>query len=250
MKEAQKKLDEAKRQGAVEKQDQAIRELEQAKAELERILRQLREEETQRMLALLEARFRKMLAMQREVYEGTVRLDKIPAAERTHDQEIESNRMSRKEAEIVLEADKALTLLHEDGTAVAFPEAVEQIRSDMEQVVEFLAAANVGGVTQSVEKDILAALEEMIAALQKAIKDHEDQKSQPSQSGQSRDPPLVDQLSEIKMVRALQMRVNVRTERYGKLKESPEVREVLAKLSRQEARVNKITRDLSMGKNR
>ena len=202
------------------------------------------------MLALLEARFRKMLAMQREVNEGTVRLDKIPAAERTHDQEIESNRLSRKEAEIVLEADKALTLLHEDGTAVAFPEAVEQIRSDMEQVVQFLAAANVGSVTQSVEKDILTALEEMIAALQKAIKDHEDQKPQPGQPGQAGDPPLVDKLSEIKMIRALQMRVNVRTERYGKLKESPEVRDVLTKLSRQEARVNKITRDLSMGKNR
>ena len=51
------------------------------------------------------------------------------------------------------------------------------------------------------------------------------------------------------MIRALQMRVNVRTERYGKLEET-EVREVLTKLSQQEARVNKITRDLSLGKNR
>ncbi len=167
MKEAQKKLDEAKREGTVKKQDEAIHELEQAKADLERILRQLREEETLRMLTMLEARFRKMLAMQREVYEGTVRLDKIPEADRTHDQEIESNRLSRKEAEIVLEADKALALLHEDGTAVAFPEAVEQIRGMMEEVVQFLAAANVGSLTQSVEKDILAGLEEMIAALQK-----------------------------------------------------------------------------------
>jgi hypothetical protein len=89
----------------------------------------------------------------------------------------------------------------------------------------------------------------MIAALQKAIKDQEENK-QSSQSGQSGDPPLVDQLAEIKMIRALQMRVNVRTQRYGQLKDSPEVREVLAKLSQQEARVNKITRDLSMGKNR
>ena len=72
MKEAEKKLEEAEREGAVEKQEEAIRELEQAKAELEEILRQLREEEIVRMLAMLEARFRKMLELQREVYDGTV----------------------------------------------------------------------------------------------------------------------------------------------------------------------------------
>ena len=77
MKEAQEKLDEAEREGAVEKQEEAIRELEQAKAELEEILRQLREEEIVRMLAMLEARFQKMLLMQREVHEGTLRLDAV-----------------------------------------------------------------------------------------------------------------------------------------------------------------------------
>ena len=54
-------LEEAKRKDAAEEQQEAIRELEQAKAELEKILRQLREEELERMLVMLEARFRKML---------------------------------------------------------------------------------------------------------------------------------------------------------------------------------------------
>ena len=79
MQEAQKKLDEAKRDDAVEKQAEASKELEQAKADLEEILRQLREEEMARTLAMLEARFRKMLDQQIEVYEGTKRLDKWPA---------------------------------------------------------------------------------------------------------------------------------------------------------------------------
>ena len=69
-----------------------------AKAELEKILRQLREEEIGRMLAMLEARFRQMLQLQEEVYEGTVRLDKVPSAERTHNHEIESSRLSGKES--------------------------------------------------------------------------------------------------------------------------------------------------------
>ena len=109
--------------------------MEQAKAQLEEILRQLREEEIERMLAMLEARFRKMLQMQEEVYEGTVRLDKVPAAERTHNHEIEASRLSGKESQIVVEIDKALLLLRDDGSAVAFPEAAEQMRDDMQQVV-------------------------------------------------------------------------------------------------------------------
>ena len=76
------------------------------------------------MLAMLEARFRKMLHMQREVYEGTVRLDNVPPPERTHNHEIESGRLSGKESEIIVEVDKAMMLLKEDGTAVALPEAV------------------------------------------------------------------------------------------------------------------------------
>ena len=95
----------------MEKQEEAIRELEQARSALEQILRQLREEEVQRMLVSLEARFAKMLQMQREVLEGTVRLDKIPQPERTHEHEIQAGRLSSKEAEIDLEAEKALTLL-------------------------------------------------------------------------------------------------------------------------------------------
>ena len=94
MREAEKKLKEAQRKDAVEKQEEAIRELEQAKADLEEILRQIREEEMERHAGMLEARFRKMLQMQREVYEGTVRLDKVPEPSRTHDHEIESGRLS------------------------------------------------------------------------------------------------------------------------------------------------------------
>ncbi len=89
MDEAKNKLEKAQHEGAAKDQEEAIKELEQARAELEQILRQLREEETERVLAMLEARFRKMLEMQRDVYDGTVRLDKIPPAERTHNHEIE-----------------------------------------------------------------------------------------------------------------------------------------------------------------
>jgi hypothetical protein len=256
MNEAKKKLDDARRQDAVDKQEDALRQLEQAKNELEQILRQLREEEIERILAVLEARFRKMLQMQEEVYDGTLRLDKIPEAERTHNQEIESSRLSSKESQIVVEVDKAALLLHEDGGAVAFPEAVEQMRDDMQQVVSRLAGAKVGKITQGIEEDIIAALKEMVAALKKAQKEQDDKKKKPSesQSGEPQDPPLIDMLAELRMIRALQMRVNTRTARYSKMvegeqAENPELVEAIRRLGERQERVHRVTRDLELGKN-
>ena len=256
MREAQEKLKEAKRDGALEKQEQALRELEQAKAELEKILRQLREEEIQRSLVALEARFAKMLQMQKVVYDETLRLDKTPAQERDHRHEVEAGRLSGKEAEIDIEAGKALLLLREDGTAVALPEAVSQMRQDIQQVVRRLSEAKVEKITQGIEEDIIKALEEIIAAIKKAIKEMEEQKNQGQmQQGDQQDPPLVDILAELKMIRALQMRVNSRTQRYSKLIEGEQAQnadlvEALHRLSEWQQRIYKITRDLELGKNR
>ncbi len=63
------------------------------------------------MLTLLEARFAKMLQMQRLVLEGTIKLDKVPPANRTNSHEVEAGRLSTQEAQIDLEADKAMALL-------------------------------------------------------------------------------------------------------------------------------------------
>ncbi|MEX2112754.1 MAG: hypothetical protein WD845_06180 [Pirellulales bacterium] len=255
MQQAQEKLKQAEREQADEKQAEALRELEQAKAELEEILRQLREEETARMLAVLEGRFRKMLDAQVQVYEGTVRVDQVPEKERDRDDEIEAGRLSRMEAAIVVEADKCLSLLREEGSAVAFPEAVVDMREDMQQVVERLAEASVGPLTQGIETDIITALEEMIAALKKAQKDNEE-KQQQGDPGQSQpgEPPLVDTLAELRMIRALQMRVNNRTQTYAKLIEAeqadtPELLEALKRLAEREQRIHAVTRDIVIGRN-
>lgn len=256
MREAEEKLKQAQRKGAVEKQEEAIRELEQARMALEEILRQLREEEIQRMLTTLEARIAKMLGMQREVLDGTVRLDKVPQAERTHEHEIQAGRLSSKEAEIDLEADKALMLLREDGTAMALPEALGQLRHDIRQVVERLSAAKVDKITQGIEEDIIAALDEMAQALKKALKDREKNKPRSSRRpGEPQEPPLVDALAELKMIRTLQVRINLRTERYSKLiqgeqAEKADLIEALKRLAEREERIFRITRDLHLGKNR
>lgn len=256
MRQAEQKLRQAQREGAQQDQQQALEELKQARANLERILRQLREEEIERVLASLEARFAKMLQMQRAVYDATVRLKEAMAGNANREHEIEAGRLSVREAEIGLEADRALNLLREEGTSVAFAESVEQIRADIRQVEERLKAAKVDDTTQSLEEDILAALEEMIQALQKEMKQREQRRGQPPPPGQPQDPPLVDVLAELKMIRALQMRVNTRTARYSKLlgereqADQPELIEALRRLAERQQRIYEITRDLELGRNR
>ncbi|MGH7194999.1 MAG: hypothetical protein ACREJM_15915, partial [Candidatus Saccharimonadales bacterium] len=258
MEQARQKLEKTKREGALADQDEARRKLEEAKARLEEILRQLREEEVERTLALLEARFRKMLQMENEVYEGTVRLDRVPADDRGRNDEIEAGRLSRKQRSVLDELRGAETLLREDGSSVAFPEAVEELREDMETVAGRLSQAKVDSLTQATEKDVIAALEEMIAAFQKAQKDQEEQQQRQDQqqAGEQQEPPLVDNLAELRMIRALQMRVNKRTQEYAKLvsgdegqADQAELLESLEKLSRREARIHRATRDIVLGKN-
>ena len=256
MEQAKKRLEKAQKEGALDEQEKALNDLQTAKAELEEILRQLREEEMRRLLAMLEARMQKVLAIQREIYEGTVRLDKVPVAERSHGHEIESGRLSNREAEIVAEVEKALSLLREEGSAVAMPEALQQVRDDMQQIVYRLAQGKTEVLTQAIETDVIKALEEIIDALKKAQKDIDNKKKPPgpSPNGQPQDPPLIETLSELKMIRALQMRVNRRTERYAKLvqgeqADKDDVFDALQRLAEQQKRVQKVTRDLEMGKN-
>jgi hypothetical protein len=257
MQQAQKQLEKAEREGAVEEQQKAVQELEQAKAELERVLRQLREEEMERTLTMLAARFKKMLESQIKVQEGTVRLDRVAESNRGHDDEIESARLSREETLIAHDAEKALLLLREEGSSVAFPETVSLMHEDMQQVATRLGDFKVGTLTQGLEQDIVEALEETIAALQQAINDLDKKKTPPGQSppaGEPNDPPLVEKLAELKMIRSLQMRINRRTQRYGELiegeqAEKPELMEALSRLSERQQRVFQATSDLSQGRN-
>jgi len=265
MREAERRLTEANRKSAVQEQEEARRQLELAKAELEEILRQMREEEVERVLAMLEGRFRKMLEMQLRVYDDTLRLNKIAAAKRSRQFTIQCGKLGQEESKIVLEVDKALALLKEEGSSVAFPEAVMQMRVDMQNVARRLSEEQVGRLTQGVEEDVIAALEEIVAALQKAQQDAEQRRNQPPppgepMSGDPEDQPLVDSIAELKMIRALQMRVNKRTQSYAEMLENvddpigqaddQELVQSLQDLAQRQRRIHEVTRDIVLGKNK
>lgn len=241
---------------ASDEQDKALNELAKAKEKLEEILRQLREEERELVLAALEARFRDMLARQLEVYNETVGLHAVPEKQRTDRHQSRSVELARKEETIALLAAKALTLLREEGSSIAFPEAVEQMRDDMLNVVGRLERFDVADLTQGIERDIIEALEELVEALQKEIEKSKDKKQNPQgQEQQQQEQALVNILAELKTLRALQHRVNRRTKILGREVDGeqavdPEVVKQLREQARRQEKIQKATYDLSTGRNK
>ncbi len=255
MKKAIEDLKKENRDNASRDQDQAIAELEKAKAKLEEILRQLREEEQKIMLAALEARFRKMLQMQVTIRKSSQQIAQIKPDKRLPRHRARSTQLARDEQDIVHEASKALILLREEGSSVAFPEAVQAIREDMQTTVKRLNEFQVDELTIAIEDDIIEALEEMVEALRKEMEKLEEGEKQKQQQGEQSDPALVDLIAELKLLRSLQIRINRRTERYGKpLKGEqvvkPDVLELLDQLSERQARIQRATYDLSTGRNK
>lgn len=252
--QAEQHIRQEKRQEASNKQDKAIEELEKAKKKLEEILRQLREEEMQRMLAALQARCERMLAMQIAIYDGTRRLSETiqghpdKHAERIDEQK--SLQLSDKEQTIVKEANAAIAILEAEGSAVAFPEAFVQVRDDATHVTRRLGKVDVGTVTQVIEQDIISSLKDMIEALKKKL---EASKSEGGGGGKGQSA-LINLLAELKMIKAMQIRVNNRTVTYarqyeGEQAKALEIRKELVNLADRQQKIFDALNNIARGKN-
>ena len=275
--ELPKKIEKDDKQGASEDQAKAVDKLKQAQKKLEELLKQLREEEIERLLAQLQGRCEKMLAMQIAVKDGTVALDKIitgnPDKKSSRAEDQKALELSDKEDEISKEANKALTLIEAEGSAVAFAEVFKQVLGDMNTTAGRLRRADVGEVTVAIENDIIDALKEMVAALKKARKDNQEPKPPmppmpPSSGGSPPDQKLIDMIAELKMIRSMQIRVNNRTTIYGKQIEGEQVpniskvadakekekaigvRKEFKDLSTRQQKLSKVTEDIAKGRNK
>jgi hypothetical protein len=257
-KQAEKNIQEEKRDEASRQQDKAIEKLEEARKRLEEILRQLREEEKERLLLALQRQCELMLQMQTEVYDATVRIDRAVAETpdhkpaRVHEQR--ALQQADREEEIVRLANKAIQVLEAEGSAVAFPEVFIQVRDDMKNVARRLGKADVASVTQVIEQDIITTLKEMIEALKKAQQKLQNKPSQ-AQSGQPPDQRLIDLLAELKMIRSMQVRVNTRTRVYGEKyvgeqADEADIQRELADLAQRQLKIFDITNNIYRGKNR
>jgi hypothetical protein len=93
----------------------------------------------------------------------------------------------------------------------------------------------------------------MIEALKKAQQDR--QNGGQSGPSQPQDQKLIDLLAELKMIRAMQMRVNSRTRVYGEQykgeqAEAPEIKTELNNLAQRQFKIFEVTNNIAKGKNK
>lgn len=257
MQKAIEELEQKSRESAGKEQERALEELENLKSKLEEILRQRREEEKELYLAMLEVRFQKMLRVQLQVNAETNRLQKIPDLERNPAHFDKCSETARQQNENRTDADKTLVLLKEEGSSIAFPEAVEQMRNNMDTIAGRLTRADTAETTQLLEQLVVETLEEIILALQKEMEAQRQKKQQgqkPQQS-QPQDQSLVNKLAELKMIRSLQNQVNRITKQIGieidgEQSADPDQRKLTEDLSKRQQRIQSATYDLSTGRNK
>jgi hypothetical protein len=196
-------------------QGRAVAMLDEAIRRLRDVSRVTRQEEREQKLAALLARCRKMLALQKEILEGTEHLAREVDKTASVAQAARSNKLADKQDESLKEAEAALKMIKDEGTAAAFAEVFEQVRDDMTAVLNRLLKADTGPLTRSIESDLVAAIEEIIRALEQAKRENESPGSPPG-DGPSGQPPFINLLQQLKMIHAMQRRIHDRTALYGK----------------------------------
>ena len=259
MKQAGEQLEEDQVDKAVEEQRAAEAELAQASEELEQSLKQMREEETERALADLESRFRRMLAAQTEILTQTQRYADEDAAVEARQIELQSIKLSIEERKVLIEGQRAMLLLEEEGSSMAFPEAVEQINGDLAIAIEYFNLNRLDKTNVELQQQVIATLEELIDSLTATQEAMEKKKKQQQQGQQGPPPPqqdqaLVDALAELRLIKTLQLRINKRTSSLAQQagvaedpqgrSEDPLLNRQVRELSQRQFRVERVIREI------
>ena len=200
-------------QRAERQEREAVKKLDEALREIEERLAQLREETRQEKLARLEARFSEMLARQRTATGQTIEMNdkRVSLQQLDRRQAFKLVRVSSEESEIAELGQQAYDLLLEDGTSAVFPECVQDVRDLLGRVSELLAGERTDQLTQLLQYEVEAALEDLLEALQQAQNENEGGGGGGGGGGKQ---PLLRKSAELKMLRAAQMRVNRLTRQF------------------------------------
>ena len=219
MKQAAGNLDEGDTDQAQKDQKQAQKQMEEAIDEIEERLNQLREETREEKLARLEARFREMYDRQKVASAMTIDLDdkKVNLGALNRREQLLLLRIATDELDISEVGQQAYDLLLEDGTSVVFPEALQDLRTDLDRVAAMLYEEQTNRLTQLLQKEIEAGILDLLDSLEEAKKESE---SGGGGGGGGGDQPLLKKSAELKILRMQQQRLNRRTRRVDQLRGS------------------------------
>jgi hypothetical protein len=240
MQQAADRLGEENAKDAEQRQEEALQQLQETLNELSDALRQTREQEMEEALGALETRIRAILARQEQLREALVPLHQ--KATLTRADELSLAELSAGQTALAQETRAVRQLLVDEGTTVLMPELVANIVEDMRNAADRLAGLDASAATIQRIDDILAALREILGAIEQRREDMQQQKqSGQQQQGGNQNPALLPGSAELKLVRAAQLRINTET-RALPAEAPPERYQTLA---RRQARLIELTRRMN-----
>jgi hypothetical protein len=223
-------------------QQQAQEELKKAQAELEKRLEELGEKMRDETIVRLEDIFRDMLTRQQAATAETARLNMERNAqdggELRRGDRVTLRRLSEEETSLASRAVEALKLLEEDGSSISFPLVVADLKGNLTHVAGLLDRQSTGKETLRRQQEIEQSLVELLEALEVAKKSGGGE-GKPGKGNCK--PCLLPNTAELKLLRALQVRVNRQTKAFDDQRPAGD----LVELHRTEVeRISKLQRDL------
>ena len=256
------KLSAGKAGKASENQEEAIENLEKGREKVEQTLEALQEAFRNQLIAYLKQKFTHMLTEQKAASHSTRSLDlklraiglaaaggKAPGID-IKDRQV-AQQIAARELKLTIVCDDILDVLSEDGTTLVFPEIVTELQADLKHVGGSLGNLQTGKATRMVQKDIEDTLVEILAALEEAARKPPPPNPNKGRQKQNQNSsaPLLAKSAELKMVRALQIRVNRRTGRFDGTREgeklSAEAKNQLQEIGRKQKEIEKLLRKIA-----
>lgn len=250
MEDAAEDLDKESPDDATKDQELALKELEKSQEALEELLNQLRKEERAEMLKDLEVRFRELASKQRALNTSTIEVDQIGRDKFTRAEELKLADLSVKQNALGEQAAGCVHILDEEGTTIAFPRIVDQITADMKQVAQRLGELQSGELTQTIQREILDTLEQMLDAIKKLQQENQQPPGGGGGGGANKEnQPLLPKSAELKLLRSSQQRVNQRTTAIETARQAgseapPSLQRSLSAVSLRQQQCQKIAREI------
>lgn len=196
---------------AEQQQQQAIEQLEKAKSSVQERINQLKRELQDQKLEELKKKFSDMLVKQQAINRRTTELDGIPQTDWKRRQQLQAVEQGRQQNGLAELAAECLQVLRDDGTTVVLPQLVDLLREDMLAVAGRLTDLRCGSATQAIQREIIAALENILDAIEQGPQSAGQSGNQQQQQAQQGDPPLLPASAELKLLANLQESVFRRT---------------------------------------
>jgi hypothetical protein len=211
MRSAADRLGQQKATDAAAAEQDALDEMQQALDELDESLRQVRREEMEETLDALEARLRALLSGEREVRDQVAAVASQPSNGPTRIEQLQLSAAATQQRELEEDCEAALRILTDEGTTVVVPSLMRQLAADMNQVARRLADGDASDATRALLDQIIATLEELLAAVE-LKRDELTQQDQDTGDNRGQVPPLLPRSAELRLLRGAQVRINERTD--------------------------------------